>query len=109
LVCEAVLPLGIKDAAYGKWSPNWHGPYRIDQVLPRNAYMFEELDGIKFSVPVNGQHFKMYFTSMWDDGQSATNGAHQAIQRRGLIRGIGREKKIYIYIYVCMYINNHRL
>jgi hypothetical protein len=39
LACEAVLPLGTKDAAYGKWSPNWHGPYRIDQVLPGNAYM----------------------------------------------------------------------
>jgi hypothetical protein len=25
LVWEAVLPLGTKDAAYGKWSPNWHG------------------------------------------------------------------------------------
>jgi hypothetical protein len=23
LVWEAVLPLGTKDAAYGKWSPNW--------------------------------------------------------------------------------------
>jgi transposase InsO family protein len=42
LVWEAVLPLGTKDAAYGKWSPNWHGPYRIDQVLPGNAYMLEE-------------------------------------------------------------------
>jgi hypothetical protein len=39
LVWEAVLPLGNKDATYGKWSPKWHGPYRIDQVLPENAYM----------------------------------------------------------------------
>jgi hypothetical protein len=30
LVWKAVLPLGTKDTAYGKWSPNWHGPYRID-------------------------------------------------------------------------------
>jgi hypothetical protein len=37
LVWEVVLPLGTKDAAYGKWSPNWHRPYRIDQVLLRNA------------------------------------------------------------------------
>jgi hypothetical protein len=44
LVWEAVLPLGTKDACYGKWSPNWHGPYRIDQVLPGNAYMHEELE-----------------------------------------------------------------
>jgi transposase InsO family protein len=47
LVWEAVLPLGTKDAVYGKWSPNWHGPYRVDQVLPGNAYMLEELDGVK--------------------------------------------------------------
>jgi hypothetical protein len=69
LVWEAVLPLGTKDAEYGKWSPNWHGPYRVDQVLPGNAYMLEELDGVKFPVAVNGQHLKRYFPSMWDDGQ----------------------------------------
>jgi hypothetical protein len=67
LVWEAVLPLGTKDATYGKWSPNWHGPYRIDQVLPGNAYMHEELDSVKFSVAINGQHLKKYFPSMWDD------------------------------------------
>jgi hypothetical protein len=69
LVWEAVLPLGTKDVAYGKWSPNWHGSYRIDQVLPGNAYMLEELDGVKFPVAVNGQHLKKYFPSMWHDGQ----------------------------------------
>jgi hypothetical protein len=69
LVWEAVLPLGTKDTAYGKWSPNWHGPYRVDQVLHGNAYMLEELDGVKFLVVVNGQHLKKYFPSMWDDGQ----------------------------------------
>jgi hypothetical protein len=41
LVWEEVLSLGTKDVAYGKWSPNWHGPYRVDQVLPGNAYMLE--------------------------------------------------------------------
>jgi hypothetical protein len=69
LVWKVVLPLGTKDAAYGKWSPNWHGPYRIDQVLPENAYMLDELDGVKFPVAVNGQHLKKYFPSMWHDGQ----------------------------------------
>jgi hypothetical protein len=69
LVWESVLPLGTKVAAYGKWSPNWHGPYRIDQVLPRNAYMLEELDSVKLPVAVNGQHLKKYFPSMWDDRQ----------------------------------------
>jgi hypothetical protein len=66
LVWEAVQPLGTKDAAYGKWSPNWHGPYKVDQVLSGNAYMLEELDGVKFPVAVNGHHLKKYFPSMWD-------------------------------------------
>lgn len=69
LVWEAVLPLGTKDATYDKWSPNWHEPYRVDQVLPRNAYMLEELNGAKFLVAVNGQHLKKYFPSMWGDEQ----------------------------------------
>jgi len=50
LVWEAVLPLGTKDKKYGKWSPTWHGPYKVDQVLPGNAYMLDELDGVKFPV-----------------------------------------------------------
>ncbi|KAK1652354.1 hypothetical protein QYE76_070159 [Lolium multiflorum] len=69
LVWEAVLPLGTKDKAYGKWSPNWHGPYKVVQVLKGNAYMLEQLDGAKFPVAVNGQHLKKYFPSMWDDEQ----------------------------------------
>jgi hypothetical protein len=68
LVWEEVLPSGTKDTTYEKWSPNWHGPCRIDQVLPGNAYMLEELDGVKFPVAVNGQHLKKYFPNMWDDG-----------------------------------------
>ncbi|KAK1612451.1 hypothetical protein QYE76_036124 [Lolium multiflorum] len=54
LVWEAVLPLGTKDKVYGKWSPNWHGPYKVVQVLKGNAYMLEQLDGVKFPVAVNG-------------------------------------------------------
>ena len=34
--------------------------------LPGNAYMLEELDGVKFPVAVNGQHLKKYISSMWD-------------------------------------------
>jgi hypothetical protein len=58
LVWEAVLPLGTKDAVYGKWSPNWHGPYTVDQFLSGNAYMLEQLDGVTFPMAVNGQHLK---------------------------------------------------
>ncbi|KAK1608064.1 hypothetical protein QYE76_031737 [Lolium multiflorum] len=61
LVWEVVLPLGTRDKMYGKWSPNWHGPYKVVQVLKGNAYMLEMLDGVKFPVAVNGQHLKKYF------------------------------------------------
>ena len=27
LVCKVILPIGTKDNKYGKWSPNWEGPY----------------------------------------------------------------------------------
>ncbi|GKV48631.1 hypothetical protein SLEP1_g55429 [Rubroshorea leprosula] len=27
LVCKAILPLGKKDHRFGKWSPNWEGPF----------------------------------------------------------------------------------
>jgi hypothetical protein len=68
LVWEAVLLLETKDSAYRKWSLNWHGPYRIDQVPPENSYLLEELDDVKFPVAVNDQHLKKYFPSVWDDG-----------------------------------------
>jgi hypothetical protein len=69
LVWEAVLPIGTKDPWFGKWSPNWHGPYRVNQVLPGNAYKLEELDGEKWPTAVNGQHLNKYYPSMWEDQQ----------------------------------------
>jgi hypothetical protein len=83
LVWEAVLPLGTKDAAYGKWSPNWHGSYRVDQVLPGNAYMLEELDGVKFPVAVDGQHLKKYLIAS-SSSSSLPNPLIRAIHERPL-------------------------
>jgi hypothetical protein len=45
LVWELVLPIGSKDPVYGKWSPNWHGPYRIIKAAPGNSYRMETLEG----------------------------------------------------------------
>ena len=28
LVCKLILPIGTKSPKFGKWSPNWEGPYR---------------------------------------------------------------------------------
>ena len=32
LVWKMILPIGSKSNKFGKWSPNWEGPYRIEEV-----------------------------------------------------------------------------
>ena len=65
LVWELVLPIGIKDPVYSKWSPNWHGPYRIVETAPSNSYHMETLEGVRFSCNVNGKYLKKYYPSLW--------------------------------------------
>ncbi|GKV29945.1 hypothetical protein SLEP1_g38818 [Rubroshorea leprosula] len=38
LVWKAILPLVKKDHRFGKWSPNWEGPFQIHEVLKGGAY-----------------------------------------------------------------------
>jgi len=30
LVWKLILPIGTRSSKFGKWSPNWEGPYRIN-------------------------------------------------------------------------------
>ena len=39
LVWKVKLPIGSNDSKFGKWSPNWEGPYRIKSCAPGNAYI----------------------------------------------------------------------
>jgi hypothetical protein len=34
LVWKMILPIGYRSSKFGKWSPNWEGPYRIEEVVP---------------------------------------------------------------------------
>src|SRR6185312_13239148 len=56
LVWELVLPIGTKDPAYGKWSLNWHGPYRIAETAPGNSYRMATLEGVRFIRNINGKY-----------------------------------------------------
>ena len=38
LVWKVILPVGVKDREFGKWSPSWEGPFKIHKVLMGNAY-----------------------------------------------------------------------
>ena len=65
LVWKLVLPIGTKDSKFGKWSPTWEGPYRINRCAPGNAYILETLEGIKFTRALNGKYLKKYYPSIW--------------------------------------------
>jgi hypothetical protein len=41
LVGKTTFPIGSRNNKFGKWSPNWEGPYRIEEVILRNSYMVQ--------------------------------------------------------------------
>ena len=45
----------------GKWSPNWKGPYVVKKAFSRGALIFTEMDGKKFSSPINADIVKKYY------------------------------------------------
>jgi len=64
LVWKLILPIGTKSSKFGKWSPNWEGPYRINRSAPGNAYILETLEGVEFPKALNGKYLKRYYTSI---------------------------------------------
>jgi hypothetical protein len=34
LVWKTILSIGSRSNKFRKWSPNWEGPYRIEEVIP---------------------------------------------------------------------------
>ncbi|XP_058774557.1 uncharacterized protein LOC131648845 [Vicia villosa] len=43
LVWKVILPMDRNDRVFGKWSPNWEGPFKIIWVFSNNPYKVEEL------------------------------------------------------------------
>jgi len=43
LVWKLILLIGTKSSKFGKWSPTWEGPFRINRCVPGNAYILETL------------------------------------------------------------------
>ncbi|GKV35610.1 hypothetical protein SLEP1_g43856 [Rubroshorea leprosula] len=73
LVWKAVLPLGKKDPRYGKWSPNWEGPFQIHKVLKRGAYWLKSLNGELHPRKINGIYLKPYYPTVWEAGDSSAS------------------------------------
>jgi len=67
LVWKLILPIGTKSSKFGKWSPNWEGPYQINRSTPGNAYILETPEGVEFPRALNGKYLKRYYPSIWVD------------------------------------------
>ena len=67
LMWKVVLPIGSKDPRFGKWSPNWEGPYVISKVMGKGAYqLYDNNDNQRHSNLINGRFLKKYYPSSWD-------------------------------------------
>jgi hypothetical protein len=52
------LPIGTKYSTFGKWSPNWEGPFRVVRCTPGNAYILKTLLGEEFTTAINERYLK---------------------------------------------------
>jgi hypothetical protein len=64
LIWKMILPIESKSSKFGKWSPNWEGPYRIEEIIPRNSYMVQSVQGTAQPRELNGKYLKRYYTSV---------------------------------------------
>jgi hypothetical protein len=67
LVWKALLPIGTKYSTFGKWSPNWEGPFRVVRCTPGNAYILKTLLGEEFTAAINRRYLKKYYPSIEGD------------------------------------------
>ncbi|XP_059626926.1 uncharacterized protein LOC132269687 [Cornus florida] len=72
LVWKTVLPMGVNDRKYGKWSPNWEGPFMVYKVLKEGAYHLQDLDGEIHLRPINGRYLKTYYPTIWETMENKT-------------------------------------
>ena len=45
LVWKVIIPIGTRTTKFGKWSPNWKGPFIITQVIYGSVYKLSTLTG----------------------------------------------------------------
>jgi hypothetical protein len=65
LVWKTILPIGSRSSKFGKWSPNWKGPYRIEEVVPKNSYIVQSIHGTSLPRAINRKYLKKYYPSVW--------------------------------------------
>jgi hypothetical protein len=64
LVWNTILPIRSKSNKFVKWSPNWIGSYRIEDIISGNSYMIHSIQVISLPRALNGKYLKMYYPSV---------------------------------------------
>ncbi|KAK9682496.1 hypothetical protein RND81_10G077800 [Saponaria officinalis] len=66
LVWKVRLPMGHKDHFYGKWTPQWEGPFRVIKVYSGNSYGLQDMNGNTTRTNINGKFIKAYHPTIWE-------------------------------------------
>jgi hypothetical protein len=53
LIWKTILPIGSRSNKFRKWSLNWEGPYRIKEVILRNSYLVQSVQGTSLPRALN--------------------------------------------------------
>jgi hypothetical protein len=61
LVWKMILSIRFKSNRFGKWSPNWEEPYRIEEEILKKNYMVQSVQGILLPKALNRKYLKMYY------------------------------------------------
>jgi hypothetical protein len=67
LIWKTILPIGSKSNKFRKWTPNWEGTYRIEEVIPKNSYMVQSVQGTSLPSALNGKYLKKYYPNVWQN------------------------------------------
>ncbi|KAK9734071.1 hypothetical protein RND81_04G113000 [Saponaria officinalis] len=65
LVWKVRLPMGHKDHFYGKWTPQWEGPFKVTKVYSGNSYSLQDMNG-ETTRNINGKFIKAYHPTVWE-------------------------------------------
>jgi hypothetical protein len=58
LIWKTILIIGSRSSKFIKWSLNWEGPYRIEEVIPGNSYMVQSIQGTSLPMTINKKYLK---------------------------------------------------
>jgi hypothetical protein len=64
---KTILHIRSKSNQFGKWLPNWEGPYKVIKVIYDKSYLLETLQGERLNRAFNGRYLKKYFSSVWQE------------------------------------------